>query len=315
MSEIRIRKFNPSDVEAYIRLSKTSFAEEWTASGITLDDFETQTRQIFRWKMIPYKLLTALMGIKWEAFVAEADGKIVGGGMYIGRKDHMTITNLMVDPNYRRQGIGQSLLVKRLERLTELGVPFVTVQVLETNQASLGNLIKQGFEIYNKFTVYEHPLPMPVTKNLPAVTVREIRKSDKAVFAELEKQTTQQVVLRLNGGVESQYFVSPGQKLYSRFIGYQKWLRAFEVEGKTIGFLGAEFQKSQYKGYLLSPMVGEEDLKYFPGMIRAAKSWLESAGKVSMILEVPDHRTAIHNDLLSQGWEKQRTWIELVKWL
>ena len=61
----------------------------------------------------------------------------------------MTITNLMVDPEYRRQGIGQALLVQRLERMTERGFPFAMAQVLETNTASLQNLRKQNFEVFN----------------------------------------------------------------------------------------------------------------------------------------------------------------------
>ena len=96
--------------------------------------------------MIPYHILTALIGVKWEGFVAEKDGKVVGGGMYMGRNNQMTITNLMVDPAYRRQGIGQALLIKRLERLSELGFPYVTAQVLDTNTALLAILKKTGFQ-------------------------------------------------------------------------------------------------------------------------------------------------------------------------
>ena len=92
MNEVVIRKFEHTDVDEFIRLSQISFAEESIAEGITPEDFEHETRRIFRWKMLPYKLLTALMGIQWEGFVAEKDGKVVGGGMYIGRNNRMTIT-------------------------------------------------------------------------------------------------------------------------------------------------------------------------------------------------------------------------------
>ena len=65
MKDLVIRKFEHTDVEAFIRLSQTSFAEESLAAGITPEDFALETRRIFRWKMIPYKLLTALMGVRW----------------------------------------------------------------------------------------------------------------------------------------------------------------------------------------------------------------------------------------------------------
>src|SRR4030043_961386 len=133
MNDLKIRNFNYTDVDDFIRISKLSFAEETLAQGITPEDFEQETRRIFRWKMIPYRLLTALIGIKWEGFVAEKNGKVGGGGMYIGRNNRMSVTNLMVDPEYRRQGIGQGLLCGRLERLSEHGFPYVTTQVLDTN--------------------------------------------------------------------------------------------------------------------------------------------------------------------------------------
>ena len=161
MEDVTIRKFVHTDVDDFIRLSKLSFAEESRAAGITPEEFEQETRRIFRWNMIPYKLLTALMGVKWEGFVAEKKGEVVGGGMYIGRNNRMTITNLMVDPAYRHQGIGQALLIKRLERLAERGFPFVTTEVLDTNLASLKNLKKQNFEVFNRYSVYERTLPIP----------------------------------------------------------------------------------------------------------------------------------------------------------
>ena len=159
MNDLTIRKFKHTDVNDFIRISKLSFSEEALANGITPEDFEQETRRIFRWKMIPYRMLTALIGIQWEGFVAEKDGKVVGGGMYVGRNNRMYITNLMIDPQYRRQGIGQALLIRRLERMAERGFPFAMAQVLETNTASLQNLKKQSFEVFNQYSVYEHSLP------------------------------------------------------------------------------------------------------------------------------------------------------------
>jgi len=214
MSDVTIRKFKYTDVDDFIRLSNISFAEENVASGITPEDFEHETRRIFRWKMLPYKLLTAMMGIQWEGFVAEKDGKVVGGGMYIGRNNRMSITNLMVDPEYRRQGIGQALLIRRLGRMTERGFPFAMAQVLETNTASLQNLRKQNFEVFNQYSVYEHALPLPDINDstMPPITVREISRSDRALFKEIEKKTTPQSVLSIKGSIESQYFLSGWQK-------------------------------------------------------------------------------------------------------
>lgn len=317
MENFIIRKFTHTDVDAFIRLAQSSFAEESIASGITLEDFESETRRIFRWKMIPYKLLMTLMGVKWEAFVAEKDGKVVGGGMYIGRSNHMTITNLMVDPEYRRQGIGQALLVKRLERLSVRGFPYVTAQVLETNKASLANLSKQDFEVFNRYSIYERNLPLPRSEGATTqtVAVREITGSDRSRFREIEQRIMPPPVLRINGSAESQYFQSTGQKMYARFTGYSGWMKASVVQGEPIGFFNISSHRQQRKGHAMPPVIADEQLKYLPAFIDHAGAWLVELGKESIIMEVPEGRTQIREYLVDAGWQKKYTWYELIRWL
>jgi ribosomal protein S18 acetylase RimI-like enzyme len=317
MNDLTIRKFKYTDVNDFIRLSKISFAEETLANGITPEDFEQETRKIFRWKMLPYKLLTALMGVKWEAFVAEKNGKVVGGGMYIGRNNRMSITNLMVDPEYRRQGIGQAILVKRLERLSERGFPFAMAQVLETNTASLQNLMKQNFEVFNQYTVYERNLPIPESAdaNIPPVVFREINRLDRKLFREIENETAPVSALRLKGSAETQYFLSGWQKIYARFTGYSKWIKAVVASGETIGFVRAGYQDRQKKGLLIQPVVADDSLIFLPAMLQKVGTWLKQSGRDSMIVEIPDQWTKIRDYLLENGWTKQFTWLELVRWL
>ena len=317
MNDLNIRNFKYTDVDEFIRISKLSFAEETLASGITPEDFEQETRRIFRWKMIPYRLLTALIGIKWEGFVAEKDGKVVGGGMYIGRNNRMSITNLMVDPEYRRHGIGQALLVRRLERMAERGFPFAMAQVLETNTASLQNLGKQNFEVFNQYSVYEHALPLPDINDstMPPIIVREISRSDRALFTEIEKKITPRSVLNIKGSIESQYFLSGWQKIYAKFAKYSRWTKAVAVSGETIGFLGAGFQAQQQKGLLIQPIIAEDCQDFFPSMLYEAGAWLEQSGRKSLIVEIPNEWGKSRNYLLDNGWKKQYTWLELVCWL
>ncbi len=317
MNDLIIRKFKNTDVDDFIRLSKLSFAKESLANGITLEDFETETRRIFRWKMVPYKLLTALMGVKWEAFVAEKNGKIVGGGMYIGRNNRMSITNLMVDPEYRRQGIGQALLIRRLDRLSERGFPFAMAQVLETNIASLQNLKKQNFEVFNQYTVYERILPIPKNNgsSISPITFRDFNRSDLALFREIERKITPHSALSIKGSTETQYFLSGWQKIYARFNGFSRWVKAVDVSGTTIGFLSVSFQDKQHKGMLLQPVVAENYLNYLPDILLEIGAWLEESGRTSLIVEIPDHWTETRDYLLNNGWKKQHAWLELVRWL
>jgi len=317
MNDLNIRNFKYTDVDDFIRISKLSFAGEWTAEGLTPEDFERETRRIFQWKMIPYRLLTAFIGIKWEGFVAEKDGKVVGGGMYIGRDNRMSVTNLMVDPEYRRQGVGQALLARRLERMSERGFPFAIAQVLETNTASLQNLKGQGFEVFNQYSVYEHTLPLPEINDssMPSISVREISRSDRAFFKEIEHKTTPHPVLNVKGSAETQYFLSGWQRIYARFTRYSRWIKAVVASGEKIGFMCAGFQGRQQKGLLIQPIINEGCLDLIPSMLQKAGAWLEQSGRESIIVEIPDQWTKIRDYLLENGWKRQFTWFELVRWL
>lgn len=315
MTDFKIRKFTHQDTESFIRLATSAFAEEWIADGMTPDSFARQTRQIFRWRMIPYKLVTMLMGIQWEAFVAEVNGHAVGGAMYVGRKNRFVITNLMVDPAYRRQGIGQALLVKRLERLSQRNVPFVIVKVLETNAASLGNLRKQGFVEYDRKSVYERNLSISSgKKDQHSVIGRKLKTSDQALFKEMEKKNMSQFVLH-NEGAQNVFFPSLGQKLYGRYVGSHYWARAFDLAGVTVGFLAAYHAHPMTRGYIYQPVILPENMLYLPAMMRQAETWMETAGLQSAKIEVSDQRNELVSSLLDDGWNKRHTWIYLVKWL
>jgi ribosomal protein S18 acetylase RimI-like enzyme len=317
MKGVIIRKFMHRDVDDFIRLSQSSFAEESIAAGLTSQDFERETRRIFRWKMIPYRVLTALMGIKWEGFVAEKGGKVIGGGMYMGRDKRMVLSNLMVDPQFRRQGIGQALLIKRLERLSELGFPFVTTEVLETNAASLANIARQGFELYNRYSVYEHDLPIPDTHShcQPGLVLRDTRRLDRALFKEMEAKVTAPLVLYIDDSQESRHFLTAWQRLYLGYAHYSKWIKSLVVGGEILGFVVVDFQAQQHKGFMLDPILMDTCLPYLPDLMREAGAWLALSGRSSMIVEIPDRQTQISAYLLDHGWVKQYTWLGFIKWL
>jgi GNAT superfamily N-acetyltransferase len=235
--------------------------------------------------------------------------------MFMGRDNHMTLTNLMVDPEYRRQGIGQALLIKRLERLRELGYSHVTTQVLDTNFASLGNIKRQNFEVYNQFSVYEHDLPLTESSDtsIPRVTFQEINSIDKVLFREIEKKTTPVFVLRINGSLDKRFFLSTWQKLYFRYSRYSKWIKVVVAQGKPICFLCADFQVQQRKGFLYQPIITDEGIQFLPAMIQKVGAWLEGSGRESMVVEIPDGQIQIRDYLLKNGWKKQYTWLELIK--
>jgi ribosomal protein S18 acetylase RimI-like enzyme len=311
-----IRPFRHSDLDAVIEITRLSFAEEQIARGSTPENFARQVRMVARGRLIPFKILTSLAGYKWEILVAELDGKVVGCSGYLGRRQ-MELANLMVHPDYRRRGIGQALLEKRLERLAQQGYPLAKTTILASNQASLGNVGKQGFEVFDRFSIWESslPLPQPSPVAAPPMSSRPVQFADAAVFKALEAQIANPLWLEVQGSAVSNYLSSWGERLLNRFTSTQQWARAFCRDEHIVGFLAATTSGGQAKGVLARPVVADENLVHLPAMLDEAAAWLMELGKMPVQMAVPDEREQLAAQLESAGWVKSRSWLRLVKWL
>lgn len=91
-------------------------------------------------------------------FVATVDEGIVG---IIGLRDiagEGEITNVAVNPDYRRCGIARMLMQRALDKCDELGISDVTLEVRASNEAAISLYEAFGFKpegVRPRF--YEHP--------------------------------------------------------------------------------------------------------------------------------------------------------------
>ena len=80
-------------------------------------------------------------------FIAALDdeGRVLGyvGMMYV--LDEGYISNVAVDPEARRQGIGRDLIKELMDRAAALDLAFVTLEVRCSNAAAIALYEKQGF--------------------------------------------------------------------------------------------------------------------------------------------------------------------------
>lgn len=313
---MKIRQFRYTDLEAVIHIAKVSFADEYFARGETPEGFAKQIRMVAKGRMLPFKLLTTLSGIKWKLFVAELEQQVVGFGSYLGRTQ-VELANLMVHPDYRRQGIGQALVEKRLEYLREHGYSFVTTTILASNQASLRNVKKQGFEVFDQFTIWEKSLlePMKAGELRNDLLSLSLRSSDRAVFTELERQIVDPAYFQVQGSAVPLYYPSFGSRLMNRFATTQQWTRSFSKDGSTIGFLLADTSASQNKGIVGRPIILDKQVDYLPTMLNEVMAWLNSLNKTAIQISVPNKRESIIEILQSNDWSKTQSWVRLIKYL
>ncbi len=133
---IVIRTMSEKDSSAVWELEKKCFSVPWSEESI---------RAMFSEK--GYWNLTA-----------RDDGSLVG---YIGMKavlDEADITNVAVDPDRRRQGIGKMLLRELLAKAGELGIRRIFLEVRVSNTAARALYEQAGFRTVDvRKNYYEKP--------------------------------------------------------------------------------------------------------------------------------------------------------------
>lgn len=309
-----LRPFRYTDLAAVIALAQNSFADEFTAQGLTPEGFAVQTRLMTRGWMLPMRLLSALMRLHWEIWVAEADDHLVGCGAFSGKK-RMSLHTLMVDPRYRRQGIGQALLVKRLERIKARGYPCAVVTILQTNTASLGNLSKQHFQIVDKYSLYELALPIqrPIVVDT-GIQSRPILTTDRLRLVQLEQTSFAPLALKVNDSSVPSYLPSLWMRAMDRLQKTQIWNRAFLLHGQPIGFVSAAITSTQPKGFIARPLIATKDAAYLLAILHEAAAWMTQQGKSAMQIIIPEGQPDLLQVVEDSGWKKLLTWVELARW-
>ena len=77
--------------------------------------------------------------------VAIASGMVIGyGGIWL-IVDEAHVTNIAISPDYRRQGIGQRLMVQLLDRAKEAGMTCSTLEVRASNAAAITMYEQLGY--------------------------------------------------------------------------------------------------------------------------------------------------------------------------
>lgn len=310
MTHLEIRPFRYDDLDALIDLGRISFADEMRAQGISPEAFSQQIRLATRGRMVPFRLLSLLTGFRWQMFVAELDGRIVGCGGYVGERP-ARLANLMVHPDYRRRGIGQALLVHRLQALARRGVPYAVTTVLATNEASLGNLTKQGFRRFDQYTIWEIPLPYPKTM-VESIISRPPQDADRGMLAQLEQRLFGELV-RYGGSTLPNYFAAGLSKIRDRLMGTTRWARIFEWDGVVIGGLAAQSSSNHRSGIISRPLLDPDQPGLLPSMLVDGADWVQSQGKSAVQMGIPEQLDSVGDVLEEVGWKRSHRWVQLVK--
>ncbi|MGE5579993.1 MAG: ribosomal protein S18-alanine N-acetyltransferase [Bacillota bacterium] len=123
-ADIRIEKMTLQDLDRVLEIEAQSYKTPWSRRAFTSEITENSYAHYY---------------------VARADGKIVG---YVGMwviLDEAHITNIAVDPAFRRKRIGQRMLESMFEKAKSLGATRMTLEVRVSNTGAQTLYKKLGF--------------------------------------------------------------------------------------------------------------------------------------------------------------------------
>ena len=135
MTEIAIREYHGSDLEAIKRLTVEAF------TGVTLEQNVEQVLGVlnghdWRWRKVRH-IDDDVAANRAGVFVAEAQGRIVGYITALIDRDSGKgrIPNLAVEAAFRGQGLGRRLIEHALEYFRREGMAYATIETMAQNEA------------------------------------------------------------------------------------------------------------------------------------------------------------------------------------
>lgn len=134
--DLKIEKMTSAHIEEIARLEKECFSSPWSEDGL-----KTELENNFA-----------------RFYVAFSKGEIVG---YIGSHNiigEVYITNVAVSPEFRRNGVGKTLVEFLIEQMKTEKAEFVTLEVRKSNLNAISLYEKCGFEkVGERRNFYEKP--------------------------------------------------------------------------------------------------------------------------------------------------------------
>ena len=131
---MKIRKCKYEDILSVSELEKECFKGESWSFGTIASAFENPS---------------------YEMLVAEEDGEILGYGCTCTTLDTCDLENVLVAEEYRRGGVGKSILNALLDNAKERGAEKVFLEVRVSNSAALMLYLSCGFKgVYARTRYY-----------------------------------------------------------------------------------------------------------------------------------------------------------------
>ncbi len=137
VSKFTIRPMVDADIDRVMEMEKIAFSDPWPRTAF----------------------VEQLKGPYWGAIIAEQDGAIVGYACYLIVADESHLTNIAVDPAWRRKSVAKLLLDRILQIVAEFDCTLILLEVRPSNTEAISFYEKYDFELlYRRPNYYRRPI-------------------------------------------------------------------------------------------------------------------------------------------------------------
>lgn len=136
------------DIPAVMRIERASFPSPWSEAGYRR---ELTQNDIARYFVLRHFDMTPTSGLsewlrEWLGRAASARGDVIGYAGYWLHETEAHITTIAIDPAFRRQSLGEWLLVHVLADAIAHNIDAMTLEVRDTNEPARNLYAKYGFK-------------------------------------------------------------------------------------------------------------------------------------------------------------------------
>ncbi len=293
-----LRDLGPRDAHRLFELTRVSFPEESALLGFRPEAMEKVLHRIFRPHIRLVLALARLAGRPvFRYFIIEEQGRLVAGTLLTFSARAGYVSNVSVDPGWRRRGFARRLLLRAQEETGRRHRRYVVLDVLSTNAPAIALYRSLGYRDLRTMHLWSRDLAAENGAAPPAS--RPYRPSDlPALLAAARAEVPAEVEEVLPTG-EGEFGAT---SFVDALLAARSYVRTVEIDGRPAAYLHLSASETQTSGSLrlvVAPSVPPGRLK---PAIEEGLAWARGAGARRIVAHLPDYKLAAAAALRDAGF-------------
>ncbi|HYB63435.1 MAG TPA: GNAT family N-acetyltransferase [Thermoplasmata archaeon] len=301
-----LRDLRRADGPAYLEMLERGFPEESVLLGNRREEFEKIFRRVFRWDT---RILLFILGAfgrpMVRALVVEADGRAVATTLVTFPTGAAYVSNVVVDPAYRRRGYARQMLAEALTTARRAKRKYVVLDVLESNTGARALYDSLGYlPLQSRAHLLHNATGRFAQATEPNPSIRPMRRSDASALVEISRRQTPPEVEKVIP-TRKHHFVMSG--IISHMLGSEDAAWVLDRGHGPEAHVAAAVSRASEAGHLTAPTLSESvDDRLAVDLVATAVAWCAARGVPRILTMVSDHNPRGRAALEAVGFHDAR---------